>query len=324
MRTPLALLLSTSLALTWAAPSRAQQPDAATRATARQLGEDGMKSFDAGNCPDAVDKLMRAHALVHVPTLAFYAAKCLEKMGRLVDASERYRDATLDPVDPAAPATVKAAQADADKARKALLPRIPTVVITLQPPVPDALVLLDGQPLPPAMIGVKRPIDPGSHTLQVQRAGGVAQRPFSVQEKEEAAVALDVPMAGIPAGYAYGAPGGVPMVPGYTPVVMVRRSQGLFVGGIVLLTAGAVMGLSGAYLAATAVKTGPLGGPGITDTGQRNAGFALMGVGVLGLGGGIAMAVIGGRKVPAEVVPAVPVSFEPLLGPTSAGLRVRF
>jgi hypothetical protein len=41
------------------------------------------------------------------------------------------------------------------------------------------------------------------------------------------------------------------------------------------------------------------------------------------------MVVIGGKKVPVEAPPAAAppapsVSFEPLLGPTSAGLRVRF
>ena len=81
-------LLSASLTLGYAASASAQQIDAATRATARQLGEEGMASFDRGDCTVAANKLTRAHDLVHVPTLAFYAGKCLEKLGRLVEAGE--------------------------------------------------------------------------------------------------------------------------------------------------------------------------------------------------------------------------------------------
>ena len=136
-----------------------------------------------------------------MPTLAFYAGKCLEKLGRLVEAEERFLDATRDPVDPVAPHSVKAAVVDADKARRALLPRIPSVLIALQPPLPDAQVTLDGKPVPPAMLGVKRPIDPGAHSVQVQRYGGVASRQFSIQEGESTTITLDVPAAGaIPPG----------------------------------------------------------------------------------------------------------------------------
>src|SRR6185312_7175077 len=103
MRTSLAFVLSTSLALTCAASASAQPVDAATKATARELGQEGMKAFDKGDCTTAVDKLTRAHELVHVPTLSFYAGKCYEKLGRLVDAEEQYHQATVDPVDPAAP-----------------------------------------------------------------------------------------------------------------------------------------------------------------------------------------------------------------------------
>jgi hypothetical protein len=334
MRTSLALLLGSSLAITHAASSFAQPVDAATKATARQLGEEGMRAFDQGDCVTAADRLSRAHDLVHVPTLAFYAGKCLEKLGRLVDASEKYVEATRDPVDPGAPGPVKAAQADAERARKALVPRIPSVLLGLQPPVPDAVLLLDGRPVPPAMIGVKRPIDPGAHVAEVQRAGGVTRRPFTLQEGESQSLVLDVPppMVGYVPGYAPpgyapgyppGYPGAVPAPPGYAPPRMVRKNMGLYVGGIVLIPVSAIVGIGGIYLVASAsANNGPS---------HPAGGYALLAVGVLGLGGGIAMVAIGGKKVPADAPPPPDgpppppsVSFEPLLGPTSAGMRVRF
>ncbi len=57
------------------------------------------------------------------------------------------------------------------------------------------------------------------------------------------------------------------------------------------------------------------------DASQR-AGAGILVVSVLGLGGGIAMTVIGGKKVPVVETPAV--SFERYVGPTSAGLRGTF
>jgi hypothetical protein len=319
MRPPLALLFSASLALSYATSSSAQPVDAATKATARQLGEEGMKAYDNGDCAGAADKLARAHDLVHVPTLAFYAGKCMEKLGRLVEAEEEYLEATRDPVEPGAPAMVKSAQTDADRARHALLPRIPSVLLTLQPPVLDALVTLDGKPLPPAMLGVKRPIDPGTHAVQVQRAGGVTSREFSVKEAEAASVVLDLPAPVGPAypyPYPYAPPRGVPgYPPDEPPPAMRRRNTGLFVAGVVVAPVGAVAALVGAVVALE---------QGATD-GSSAPGLALVGVGLLGIGGGIAMAVIGGKKVRVDAPPPPPVvSFEPLLGPTSVGVRGRF
>jgi hypothetical protein len=64
--------------------------------------------------------------------------------------------------------------------------------------------------------------------------------------------------------------------------------------------------------------------PSVTLTGDSSnntvTGGVLVGVGLAGMGRGIAMAVIGGEKVPVETPPALApapaVSFEPLLGPT--------
>jgi hypothetical protein len=57
--------------------------------------------------------------------------------------------------------------------------------------------------------------------------------------------------------------------------------------------------------------------------GNQGAGIGILTVSLLGLGGGIAMTVVGGKKVP-DTDPPPSVSFEPFVGPTSAGLRGRF
>jgi hypothetical protein len=325
------LVCACALTLSYAAPSRAETIDAATRATARQLGEEGMQAYDKGDFATAADKLTRAHDLVHVPTLAYYAGRCLEKLGRLAEAEEKYLDATRDPLDAGASPTVKGAQLDADKARKALIPRIPSVVLNLQPPMPDAQVLLDGKQVPPAMLGVKRFVDPGQHTVQVMRLGGMTTKRFTVQEAESTNLDIQVPppVQGPPtypypySTYPYGPRGPVyATIP--PPPPMRRANKGLFIGGCILAPVGAVVSLVG--VAFLVIPTDALTG----TSNNTVTGGVLLGVGLAGLGGGIAMAVIGGKKVPVEAppapapAPAPAVSFEPLLGPTSAGMRMRF
>src|SRR5688572_21387812 len=80
-------------ALSWLAtplPVRAQGDDAQTRAAARQLGTEGIDLFRAGQYADAVARLDRAAALYNVPALNLYAARSLARLGRWVEANERY------------------------------------------------------------------------------------------------------------------------------------------------------------------------------------------------------------------------------------------
>jgi hypothetical protein len=309
-------MLSAGLVLSGADVSWAQPVDAAARATARQLGAEGMKLYDKGDFSEAAEKLTRAHDLVHVPTLAFYAGKCLEKLGRLVEASERYLDATRDTVEAGAPPAQRTAQADAERARQALLPRLASVEIVLQPFAPDAAITLDGKPLPAAMLGVKRPIDPGDHEIVVLRAGIQTPRKVTLKEGESMRVEIDVPAVPV---YPYAPmypPGAVPYgyPPTYaprSPVPPTRRyNTGLFAGGLVLIPLGSVGFLAGAVM---------LGEGGST----RTAGAVILTLGVLAVGGGIPMTVIGGKRVPDTSAPAK-AFLEPFVGPTSAGLRGRF
>lgn len=310
--------------------AEAQPVDAATKATARQLGEEGMRALDAGDCATASEKLWRAHDLVHVPTLAFYAGKCLEKLGRLVDAEEKYLEAMRDVVEPNAPDAVKAAQVDAERARDALLPRIPSVLISIRPQALDALVTIDGKPMPPAMIGVKRPIDPGTHDAAVQRAGAVVHRPFVVAEGQ--AVSVDIELPVVPYGYPYPypppragyAPYGPPLpapraLPTLPTLPTQRRNVGLFVAGVVLAPVGAVTSIAGLFV----------------TTSNEGKGLGIAAGGLVVMTAGIVMAVVGGKRVPvareAPAPSATSVSVEPFFGRGSlsevsnvGGVRVRF
>jgi hypothetical protein len=189
---------------------------------------------------------------------------------------------------------------------------LPSVEIVLKPAAPDAVVSIDDKQLPPAAIGIKRPVDPGDHEVVVLRAGARIPRKFSIKEAESIRLEIDLPAVPY---YAYPPyPGAVPY--GYPPPYVApappprtkRSNLGLFVGGVILIPASSLGLIAGTVMA-------------VGDN-SRGAGIAVLLVSVLGLGGGIAMTVIGGKRVPDTDPPTV--SLEPFVGPTSAGLRVKF
>lgn len=331
MRTSSLIALPFSFALLLAPLSAsAQQPvDAATKSAARTVAEEALKLYDKGDYAGAYEKANRANDLVHAPTMALLTGRCLEKLGRLVEASEKYLEAARAPLEASASAAQKSAQSEAEKARTALMPRIPSVELTLDPPAPQARVTLDNKPVPPAMVGIKRPIDPGKHTVSVARGSESATQEFTLEEAASVRVVLKAPgksgaayyppppMAGPPPGMVMYPPGSVP-----PPPLMKRRSTGLFVTGIVFIPLGSIVTLGGTFLLVAGATSG-----------GDNSGPAVLGVGLAALTGGIVMTVIGGKKVPVAPAaalldprhspPAPKASITPLFGPVS-GVRVQF
>lgn len=351
MRTSSLATLTFSFALLLASPgASAQQPvDAATKSAARTVAEEALKLYDKGDYAGAYEKANRANELVHAPTMALLTGRCLEKLGRLVEASEKYLEASRATLEPNASAAQKSAQTEAEKARAALMPRIPSVELILDPPAPTARVTLDGKHVPPAMVGIKRPIDPGTHTVAVARGSESATQDFTLKEADAVRVVLKAPGNGaapgkVGGGYpgAQGGPGkvgggyyGPPTgtYPGQRPVlvypppgnvppppVMKRRSTGLFVTGVVLIPITSIVFLGGAVAAALSD-----GSPGS---------LGLLTGGAVGLAGSIVMTAVGGKKVPVDPdearvfdprhsPPPPRASVTPLFGPVS-GVRVQF
>ena len=365
MRTSSLVALTFPFALLLASPgASAQQPvDAATKSAARTVAEEALKLYDKGDYAGAYEKANRANDLVHAPTMALLTGRCLEKLGRLVEASEKYLEASRATLEPNASAAQKSAQSEAEKARTALMPRIPSVELVLDPPAPNARVTLDGKHVPPAMVGIKRPIDPGAHTVAVARDRESASQDFTLKEAEAVRVVLKAPGNGAAPGKTGGgypvnpgkANGGYYPPPGGTypnqpqpvyvyppgsmpppPPVMKRRSTGLFVTGIVFIPVGALTAIVGGLIVAGSSASSDFTGDGFEDTSSSASGT---GTGVLVAGsallvGGIVMTVIGGKKVPVDPnearlldprhsPPAPRASVTPLLGPVS-GVRVQF
>lgn len=161
-------------ALTWAGPSHAQpstqsaNADAETRALARDLAQQGAQAFESGEYATALDRFTRAHTLFPAPSLSVMRARALLKLGRLVESLDAYEETQRTPLPEDAPEAYLRAVADAKQEAAELAPRIPRLLVRVHAPEAHAGALhvtLDGKVLPPALLDVERPIDPGRHEL---------------------------------------------------------------------------------------------------------------------------------------------------------------
>ena len=157
------------------------------RATARDAANNGRKAFDAGKYEKAIDYLSRAEQLVHSPTHLLFIARAQAKLGQLVAAHETYLKISRETLAANAPKAFVSAQAAAETEQDALDDRLPSVTVVLQgaTKAPDVSVQMDGTPLPPAMIGIPLPADPGEHVF---KASGptISSEPVTVKLTEAA------------------------------------------------------------------------------------------------------------------------------------------
>src|SRR6185369_14754613 len=65
--------------------------DPSARSAARSLGYAGVEAFERREYGPALDKLEKAFAVLRVPSIGLWSARALARLGRLVQASERYR-----------------------------------------------------------------------------------------------------------------------------------------------------------------------------------------------------------------------------------------
>jgi hypothetical protein len=162
------------------------EPSAADRATARSLAGEGYQALQAKDYASAVDRFSRADALVHAPTLMIDWARSLVGLGKFVEAQERYEQIVREGVDSKSPKSWLKALNDAGVELAALKPRLAWVTITVTGSN-EARVTIDGAPVPPAAIGVRRAINPGERQLRVTAKGYLAQtRSLELAEGGEA------------------------------------------------------------------------------------------------------------------------------------------
>ena len=236
------------------------------RAGARAVATEGAKAFEAGRWQEAVDLFTRAESLVHAPPHLLYMARAHDKLGNLVKAAELYNEVIREQLAPDAPEAFRKAQAAAAEEIKAVKPRLAMLTVKVQgAEAVTPTVTMDGTPVPPALVGVPRPVDPGSHQLQALADGWASQAvTVKLSEGGNETVVLELqPVGGAagagvptPAGAAAGAGSSSDPGAGSAPVgedagpAEAGGADGLRIGsyvalgvGVVGLGAGTVFGL---------------------------------------------------------------------------------
>jgi hypothetical protein len=174
----------------------AQAEDAETRTAARDLATQGAQAFEAGHYADAADFFKRAHELVHAPSIALLEARSLAKLGQLLEAIDIFEQTArfkLSEDSPEAYAqAVETARHEVEDVRKRV-PRLKLTLVGVTPNQEAPQVTIDDRPTPAALLGVERPINPGSHRIAVRVAGQLrTSRELSLLETESYQVELDV------------------------------------------------------------------------------------------------------------------------------------
>lgn len=149
--------------------------DLARRTLARDLALQGTTAFENGDWVTALDRFERAQVLFAAPSIALMRARCLVRLGRLMEALTRYEEIQHMAVSSDASKPFRQAILDARTETEQLRTSIPRIRVSVGTPVattPDGLtVKLDGVTLPSVLVGVERPIDPGTHELSVTAPG---------------------------------------------------------------------------------------------------------------------------------------------------------
>lgn len=163
----------------------------ADRAAARQLGYQGVEAYQAGDFETAERHLSRAFDVVPVPTLGLWLGRALTKNGKLVEAAEAYREVGRIEVKQGKVAAQKQAQKEALAELEQLEARIPSANIDIAGAPREAVrVAVDDTPLPNALLGVARPMNPGTHRITAQHASQVIEQTLELSEGAEERLTL--------------------------------------------------------------------------------------------------------------------------------------
>jgi hypothetical protein len=218
---PFALVLAAALpvaVLTVATPAYAQDASSQDIAQARQLGQQAQAAYDKGDFTES-EKLWTAAAKLYTqaPTLTLGLARTQAKLGKVVAAQESYNKIVREwGNNPNPPPVFKNAVEAAKTEVVAVSAKVASVTVSVEGPT-NPQVNIDGQTVPVAALGLKRPVDPGSHKVTATADGyKPADTTFSVTEGGSAAATLKMEKAAGAVAVAPG-PGGPGAPPGPGP-----------------------------------------------------------------------------------------------------------
>jgi hypothetical protein len=202
---PLAVASALAVALT--AGSADAQPTAADRETARNLMEDGRTLRDKNDLKGALQRFKAADDIMQVPTTGLEVARTQVALGLLVEARDTIARIRLIPAKASDPVQFKEARVKASQLDASLDGRVPRVTVVVHGASSgDALsVSIDGVPVPAAVVGLPRTVDPGHHVVLVKTEGAEGRQDVDVREGETKS--LDVALTPTPGHRGPASPG---------------------------------------------------------------------------------------------------------------------
>lgn len=168
-------------------------PSEATRRAARSMAEAGLTLYEAKRWQEAYDLFRQANAQVPAPTFVLYMAHCKKQLGGLVEARRLYADIANAQIPDGAPKQFEEAKQQASAELEALERRVPSIsVIVVGEGADEALVTIDGEPLPDAERAHIR-LDPGDHVIAAVAPGAdPVRRSILLGEGDSQTVQLDL------------------------------------------------------------------------------------------------------------------------------------
>ena len=186
------------------------------RAAARSAADAGADAFDQGDYGRALELFSRAEQLLHAPPHLLYMARSLVKLGRLVEAHEKYLRILNEPLPANAPKAFKSAAGEAEREIEAVEARIAYVTVTVSGrDGSQAALTIDHVDVPAAEQGIPIPVDPGTHVFSAHTAETKSnEKSVTLADGAKLSVALTLPE---PASATSAAPAPVPVVPAAAP-----------------------------------------------------------------------------------------------------------
>jgi len=166
--------------------------DESMRPLLRQMSQEGVSAYQAQDYATASDKLESAWDLLPTAPIGLWSARALDKSGRLVAASERYLAASRAPIDEGGEkAPQEQARAEAAEERRALLPRVPTLLVNIEGADPQQAELsVAGRVLPSDFFRVALPVDPGLVEVSAKVGDLVETASATLAEGDDAELTL--------------------------------------------------------------------------------------------------------------------------------------
>lgn len=168
------------------------QEDASATSAARTIGTEGLRLAESGNCKEAIEKLDRAEKLHHAPTTLQKLGECQLQAGKLVIGLEALRRVARETLPADAPPVFQAAKQRAQQLLDQNAGKVAQLHVTVTLPAGvTPIVTVDGEAVPPALVDVDRPTDPGPHVVEASAQGyRKATQTVTLKEGERSAVTL--------------------------------------------------------------------------------------------------------------------------------------